>query len=159
MKHLSILALGFATSFSFAQDTLYTVSGQKIPAKVVEINQTEIKYKKANNPDGPVYVVDKTDIALIEYKNGTKELYGTGSGSNEGVNTGDQSVATNGQQPRSRVNVIIGGGWGWGWPIFNSWGWWGGYNSYPRVRYYRHSYYRPFRGGHHHRYHYGRRGR
>jgi hypothetical protein len=153
MKHLSILALVFATSYSFAQDTLYTVSGQKISAKVVEINQTEIKYKKSNNPDGPVYVVDKNDVALIEYKNGSKELYGTGSGSNEGLNTNDQNVAGNDIQPKPRVNVIIGGGWGW--PVFNSWGWWGGYRVYPRVRYHHH-HYKPFRN---HHFHYGRRGR
>lgn len=156
MKHLSILALVFATNSSFAQDTLYTVSGQKIPAKVVEINQTEIKYKKANNPDGPVYVVDKTDVALIEYKNGSKELYGTGSGSNEGVNTNDQSIANNNVSPKPRVNVIIGGGWGWGWPVFNSWSWWGGYRNYPRIRHHHHHYYKPFRN---HHFHYGRRGR
>lgn len=156
MKHLSILALVFATSYTFAQDTLYTVSGQKIAAKVVEINQTEIKYKKANNPDGPIYVVDKTDVALIEYKNGSKELYGTGSGSNEGVNTNDESIANNNVQPKPRVNVIIGGGWGWGWPVFNSWSWWGGYRNYPRIRHHHHHYNKPFRN---HHFHYGRRGR
>ena len=43
MKHFSIIALVLTASYSFAQDTLYTVSGQKIAAKVVEINQTEIK--------------------------------------------------------------------------------------------------------------------
>lgn len=156
MKHFSIIALVLTASYSFAQDTLYTVSGQKIAAKVVEINQTEIKYKKANNPDGPVYVVDKSDVALIEYKNGSKELYGTGSGSNEGVNTNDETVANTNVQPKPRVNVIIGGGWGWGWPVFNSWSWWGGYRNYPRVRHHHHYYSKPFRN---HHFHYGRRGR
>lgn len=154
MKHFSIIALVFAASYSFGQDTLYTVSGQKIAAKVVEINQTEIKYKKANNIDGPVYVVDKSDVALIEYKNGSKELYGTGSGSSEGVNTNDQTIASNNVQTRPRVNVIIGGGWGW--PMFNTWNWWGGYRVFPRVRHHHHHYYKPFRN---HHFHYGRRGR
>ncbi len=152
MKHFLITSFVIAASTTFAQDTLYTVSGQKIAAKVIEINQTEIKYKKATNIEGPTYVVDKTDVALIEYKNGTKELYGTGSGSE---NSDDQTVVTNDPNPRPRVNVIIGGGWGW--PVFNNWNWWGGYRVYPRVHRHRHHYYKPFRN--HHRVHYGRRGR
>jgi hypothetical protein len=155
-KNISFLLFLFAGLSVQAQDTLYTVGGQKIPAKVIEINQTEIKYKKATNLDGPTYVVDKTDVALIEYKNGSKELFGSGSGSS---NSNDQQVAVNDNpQPNPRVNVIIGGGWGWGgWPLFNSWNWWGGYRVYPRVRHHRYYYYKPQR--HHRNIHYGRRGR
>ena len=143
MKQLSILVLVFSSIYSFGQDTLYTVNGQKIPGKVIEINQNEIKYKKADNPDGPIYVVDKNDIALIEYKNGSKELYGTGSGS---ADQNDQQIANNNSnqqtQGRSRINIVLGG-WGWGgWPIYNSWNWWG-----PRYRSYGY-----FRSGHHHGY-------
>ena len=148
MRTFSIIAFLFAGFCSQAQDTLYTVSGQKIPAKVVEINQTEIKYKKTNNLDGPVYVIDKTDVALIEYKNGSKELYGTGSGSSDN----DQQVASNNSKPR--LNIILGGGWGWNWG-WNNWGYWGGYRAWPRVRHHHHHYYKGTR----HHFHYGRRGR
>jgi hypothetical protein len=150
MKIISLILSVFAGFCLQAQDTLYTVSGQKIAAKVIEINQTEIKYKKASNLDGPVYVIDKTDVALIEYKNGSKELYGTGSAQTNN----DQSIADNNSTPKPRVNIVLGG-WGWGWPVFNSWGWWGGYRVWPRVRYHHHHhYYKPHRN-----YHYGRRGR
>ncbi len=148
MKTFSIIAFLFAGFCSQAQDTLYTVSGQKIPAKVVEINQSEIKYKKASNLDGPVYVIDKTDVALIEYKNGSKELYGNGSGSNNN----DQQVANN--NSKTRLNIILGGGWGWNWG-WNNWGYWGGYRAWPRVRHHHHHYYKGTR----HHFHYGRRGR
>lgn len=150
MKTLYSITFLFAGLCLQAQDTLYTVSGQKISAKVVEINQTEIKYKKANNPDGPVYVVDKTDVALIEYKNGIKEVYGTGSASNE---SNDQQVVNT--NPKPRVNIILGGAWGWNWG-WNNWGWWGGYRVWPRIRYHHHHHY--YKGTRHH-YHYGRRGR
>jgi hypothetical protein len=154
MKKFLLLLCALSGFAMQAQDTLYTVSGQKISAKVIEINKTEIKYKKASNPDGPVYVVDKTDVALIEYQNGSKELYGTDSGQQ---NSDDQQVAIN-DNPHPRVNVIIGGGWGWGgWPLFNSWNWWGGYRAYPRVRHHRNYYYKPYR--HHRNIYYGRRGR
>src|SRR5687767_8191517 len=147
MKKLSILLSVFAAISMQAQDTLYTISGQKIPAKVIEINQTEIKYKKATNLDGPTYVVDKNDVALIEYKNGTKELFGTGAENND-----EQAVANN--EPKQHVNVIIGT---LGWPPINTWGWWGGYRVYPRLHFHRHHYYKPYR--YHRHYHHGRRGR
>jgi hypothetical protein len=152
MRTVFFIAFLFAGFCLQAQDTLYTVSGQKIPAKVVEINQSEIKYKKASNLDGPVYVIDKTDVALIEYKNGSKELFGTGSGSNND----DQQVA-NAPNPKPRVNIILGGGWGWGWNWgWNNWGYWGGYRAWPRVRHHHNHHY--YGGGGRH-YHYGRRGR
>lgn len=154
MKHFLISFLTLAAGSAFAQDTLYTISGQKIPAKVIEINQNEIKYKKANNIDGPTYVVDKTDVALIEYKNGTKELYGNGQTTD--INSNNE-VVTNDPQPKQRVNIVIGGAWGWGgWPLFNTWNWWGGYRVYPRWHHHHHHYYKPYR---HKRIHYGRRGR
>lgn len=146
MKKLSILFSLFAGLGLQAQDTLYTVSGQKISGKVIEINQTEIKYKKANNPEGPTYVVDKTDVALIEYKNGTKEIYGTG----------EQEVAMNEPEKKDRLNIVIGG---WGWPLYNPWNFWGGYRVIPRIRHHHHHYYKPFRHHHHKHFHYGRRGR
>jgi hypothetical protein len=152
MKPFFFLTFLFAGLCLQAQDTLYTISGQKIPAKVLEINQTEIRYKKANNLEGPTYVVDKTDVALIEYKNGSKEMYGTGSGP---TTNNDQQTA-NTQNPKPRVNIMLGGGWGWGWNWgWNNWGYWGGYRVWPRVRHHHHHYYRG--GGHH--FHYGRRGR
>ena len=60
---------------AFCQDTIHTVSGEIINGKVLEVNQTEVKYKTATNSDGPVYVKNKFDIALIEYKNGEKDYF------------------------------------------------------------------------------------
>ena len=48
MKTLSTTALLMITSLgAFSQDTLFTRNGEMIPAKVYEITQTDIKYKKA----------------------------------------------------------------------------------------------------------------
>ncbi|HTL83061.1 MAG TPA: hypothetical protein VL651_15215 [Bacteroidia bacterium] len=64
-----ILSLG-----AFAQDTLYKTDNTKIACKVTEIGSTEIKYKKWDNQDGPVYSVDKSDVRRIVYANGTSEM-------------------------------------------------------------------------------------
>lgn len=54
---------------------MYTCEGSLIPAKVIEISDNKIKYKKSNNLNGPLYVIDKSTITMIEYKNGTKEVF------------------------------------------------------------------------------------
>jgi hypothetical protein len=59
---------------SFSQDILYTLTGNKLQAKVVEINTTDIKYKDFANIDGPTYVISKADIVLIRYSNGSTDI-------------------------------------------------------------------------------------
>lgn len=57
-----------------AQDVLYTISGNKIKAKVVEINANEIKYKDFNNIEGPTYLIYNTDVVLIQFANGSTQI-------------------------------------------------------------------------------------
>jgi len=59
----------------FAQDKIYKLKGTVIKAKVIEIGTDEIKYKLFDNPDGPIYVVDKSTLNRIEFANGTVEKY------------------------------------------------------------------------------------
>jgi hypothetical protein len=42
---------------------------------VMEISSTEIKYKKADNMDGPDYVTDKNDVRSIRFKNGSVDSF------------------------------------------------------------------------------------
>lgn len=57
----------------FSQDTIKTVSGNSIIAKVVEINKSEIKYKKFSNLDGPVYIITPEEVHAIIYPSGEKD--------------------------------------------------------------------------------------
>lgn len=70
-----LLMLFFGLSLtSNAQDILYKTDGSKEEVKVLEITQKEITYKKFSNPDGPSYVIDKGQVALIAFSNGEHEL-------------------------------------------------------------------------------------
>lgn len=70
----TLLILSFFLSFNaFSQDTIFFKSKDKIIVFVKEVSQTEIQYKKFELPDGPMYVVDKTVIDKIVYKNGYTE--------------------------------------------------------------------------------------
>ncbi len=128
-----ILAFITLSAFSaMAQDTIFTRSGEVIPAKVYEITATEIKYKKPSNPDGPMYTTSKENVTLIEYKNGSKDVFqqtADNTNNNSNQQTSQNNNTTYGNQ-RPRVNVVIApppiviGGWG--------------YNYYRPYRYHRH---------------------
>jgi len=57
-----------------AQDLLTKRNGDEVPVKVVEITPTEVKYRRTDNPDGPLISVYKADVFMIRYANGVKEV-------------------------------------------------------------------------------------
>lgn len=56
------------------EDVITMKSGEEIKAKVIEINENEIKYKRCDNLDGPLITVKKNEVFMIKYANGTKEI-------------------------------------------------------------------------------------
>lgn len=51
-------------------DLLVMKDGVSLEVIVIEISETEIKYKKCNNPDGPTYIVPSSKVEVIHLKNG-----------------------------------------------------------------------------------------
>jgi len=60
---------------AFSQDVITQNTGEDIQAKILEVNQTEIKYKKFDNQTGPTFNVLKSDVLMIRYENGTKDIF------------------------------------------------------------------------------------
>ncbi|MBO4768892.1 MAG: hypothetical protein J5495_05095 [Bacteroidales bacterium] len=58
-----------------AQDIITKKDGTDIQAKVLEVTDVYVKYKKFSNPEGPVYSVHKSDILLVRYENGESEVF------------------------------------------------------------------------------------
>jgi hypothetical protein len=58
-----------------AQDIITKRNGDDIEAKVLEISDLEIKYKKFNFLDGPTYTEKKSEILIIRYENGSKDIF------------------------------------------------------------------------------------
>jgi len=76
MKPILLVILAFFfTNVIFAQDNMVLRTGEEIKAKVEEVGLSEIKYKRADNPTGPVYTIRKADVLLINYQNGTKDVF------------------------------------------------------------------------------------
>lgn len=76
MKKLYVLFVVLVNILStYAQDVITTKKGEDIQAKVLEITLKEIKYKKFDNPNSPVYTLLKSDVLLIRYENGSKDIF------------------------------------------------------------------------------------
>lgn len=59
-----------------AQDVMTLKTGEKIDAKILEVGIDMIKFKRFHNMDGPIYDVGKSNVFMIEYENGTKDIFG-----------------------------------------------------------------------------------
>ncbi|MDO4881576.1 MAG: hypothetical protein Q3983_09865 [Capnocytophaga sp.] len=75
MKHLIVFIVGLLGFSGYAQDVITTKKGEDIQAEVLEVNVKEVRYKKYDNPQSPVYTILKSDILLIRYENGTKDIF------------------------------------------------------------------------------------
>lgn len=55
-------------------DFIICKNGDEIEAKVLEIGENEIKYKKCNNTEGPTISIRSSEVVMIKYPNGTKDI-------------------------------------------------------------------------------------
>ncbi len=70
-----IFCLLFCVASAFAKDVITKTDGTKLDAKVEEITETVIKYRKASNPTGPIYTIPITSVATILYENGDIDTF------------------------------------------------------------------------------------
>ncbi len=61
--------------YGFSQDTIFLRSGENIKAKVLEVNQAAVKYKKYAELDGQNFFFAKGDVSTIHYENGTIDVF------------------------------------------------------------------------------------
>lgn len=70
---LSFILISFLSSFS--QDILVYKNGDEVKAKVLEVNTADVKYKKWENQSGPTYTVLKSELFMVKYQNGEKDVF------------------------------------------------------------------------------------
>lgn len=69
-----LLFVALSASALSAQDHIILKNGNTMEAKVTEIQSAGIKYKRVDNLNGPVYALPKSEVFMILYENGTKEV-------------------------------------------------------------------------------------
>ncbi|MFC2113319.1 hypothetical protein ACFLTA_08630 [Bacteroidota bacterium] len=76
MKKVLILFFGCLAIVNLhSQDLIVMKSGEEIQAIVLEVGIEVIKYKKVDNQQGPTYSIVKSDVFMIKYANGTKDVF------------------------------------------------------------------------------------
>lgn len=75
MRHILFCVLIFLYLPVLGEDIIVLRSGDIINSRVLEITQTEIKYKKSSNPSGPIYTISKSEVLSITYENGSQDKF------------------------------------------------------------------------------------
>ena len=71
-----VVLLSLFTYFSAqSQDVIIKTDKKEIKAKILEIEEHIVKYKKFEFLDGPSYTINKSEVFMIIYKNGTRETF------------------------------------------------------------------------------------
>ncbi|MCL1822379.1 MAG: hypothetical protein FWG22_06110, partial [Prolixibacteraceae bacterium] len=84
LKKLSILFLLLIPVWSLnAQDIITKKNAEEIKAKVVEVSKDEVKYKRYGSESGPTYTLPVSDIFMIKYENGDKDVFGNETSSDK----------------------------------------------------------------------------
>jgi hypothetical protein len=56
-------------------DTLILKNGAEIKANVFEISQKLVRYKHCDNPTGPTFNIETSEVSMIKFKNGTSQEF------------------------------------------------------------------------------------
>lgn len=96
MKNLFTLITALLTVMNIvAQDIIVTTNAQRIDAKILEVSKTEIRYKEADNLDGPTFVIETKEISSIIYANGKVTLYNNTTS----VENNAENISTSEEKP------------------------------------------------------------
>ena len=74
MLLILVTAIGFGI-IANAQDIILKQDGSEIKAKVLEITDQQIKYKEFDFQDGPIRNINASEVFMITYENGKKEVF------------------------------------------------------------------------------------
>jgi len=78
LRRLVAVAICLSSSVTmFSQDIIIKRNGDEIQAVVKEVGTDEVKYKRFDNPQGPNYTLRKSEIFMIRYENGSKDVFDT----------------------------------------------------------------------------------
>jgi len=90
-KQLILFAICLTSFCVSAQDIIVTKDAQKIDAKILEVSETEIRYKEFDNLDGPTFVLSTDKLSSIIYSKDKVILYNKPIEQEVVASTGSQS--------------------------------------------------------------------
>lgn len=72
---LIILSLMASLAAQAQSDTLYLRNKQKFPVKLYEVSEYEIRYRRSDLLEGPIYTTSVDNLLKIKYANGTEQIF------------------------------------------------------------------------------------
>lgn len=112
-KSLIFLLTCLCSTSSFSQDVITKKDGTDIQSKILEVNTSEVKYKKFDNQTGPTFTVVKSELMMIRYENGTKDIFNQSNASSSNSTSEAGELCDQGKQD-AKVNYKgrnSGSGW------------------------------------------------
>ncbi|MEI6140632.1 MAG: hypothetical protein WCP85_15290 [Mariniphaga sp.] len=115
---LTTLTVLITVGICFAHDVITKKTGDDIQAKISEITTTQIKFTRFDNLKGPIYSIDKSEVLMIRYENGTKDIFSELNKSTEKAtktdrtNTKMQQGEMTNHKYKNRIGFTIGTGSG-----------------------------------------------
>ena len=70
MKKVFLFVVLACAAMVNAQDVIVTTDGQRINAKITEVSKKEIKYYESDFLDGPLFILETSDVDSILFRNG-----------------------------------------------------------------------------------------
>jgi len=67
-------------------------NGTQIIAKVLEVNEIQVKYQRFDNPEGPLYLINIQEILRIVYNNGVIDTFITGEENSNNSNPSSEEI-------------------------------------------------------------------
>ena len=100
-KIIIVILISFFSNSSKAQDTLTMRTGENVIVKVIEVGTSEVKYKKLDNLNGPDFSILKSELSMIQYENGSKEVF------KEDIKINQESIAKSRSKDVSEIITKI----------------------------------------------------
>ena len=75
MRKIFLFAALMVATLTFAADVIVLTDGSKIDAKIIEVSENEVRYKKASAPDGPTFVQKTNTITVVIYEDGETQMF------------------------------------------------------------------------------------
>lgn len=75
MKKTLLIVIALFSSFIInAQDVLIMQNGEEIETKIIEVNQSQVKYTLYGDSEGSTYIVNRADVFKIKYASGSETV-------------------------------------------------------------------------------------
>jgi hypothetical protein len=103
---VAVIGLGIMAN---AQDIILKKDGSEIKVKVIEITDQQVKYKDFDFQDGPIRSINSSEIFMITYENGQKEVMDKPNATNTSSSK-KQSLRNCVKKTAVGLDIGIGGG-------------------------------------------------